>query len=194
MYSPAEATNSLPFSSPYPAIPGPLFIQIKTEIIYYIMIWFTDTVNSPVENQCSISASTCIKPSLWVRGQENLEGGGRGEVGGGKRERTLLSTLLSSLFPLETPDTQANVQWIKHRLVIQIMQSVKFGTQTPREKKMHSQKSLSCQRYRMKHCLECLVVNYLFQLIFIFPLFLGMVMYANELKIKEKQQLTEIEN
>ena len=74
------------------------------------------------------------------------------------------------------------------------MQSVKFGTQTPREKKMYSQKSLSCQRYRMKHCLECLVVNYLFQLIFIFPLFLGMVMYANELKIKEKQQLTEIEN
>ena len=46
----------------------------------------------------------------------------------------------------------------------------------------------------MKHCLECLVVNYLFQLIFIFPLFLGMVMYANELKIKEKQLLTEIEN
>ena len=73
------------------------------------------------------------------------------------------------------------------------MQSVKFGTQTPGEKKMHSQKSLS-QRYRMKHRLECLVVNYLFQLIFIFPLFLGMVMYANELKIKEKQQLTEIEN
>ena len=46
----------------------------------------------------------------------------------------------------------------------------------------------------MKRCLECLVVNYLLQLMFIFPLFLGMVMYANELKIKEKQQLTEIEN
>ena len=46
----------------------------------------------------------------------------------------------------------------------------------------------------MKHCFECLVVNYFFQLIFIFPLFLGMVMYANEFKRKEKQQLTEIEN
>ena len=157
MNSPAEATNSLPFFSPYPAIPGPLLIQIKMEIIYYIMIWFTDTVNSPVENQCSISASTCIKPSLWVRGQENLEGGGRGgggEVGGGKTERTLLPSLYSSLFPLETPDTQANVHCINHKLVIQIMQSVKFGTQTPRAKKMHSQKSLSCQRYQMKHCLE----------------------------------------
>ena len=66
--------------------------------------------------------------------------------------------------------------------------------QTPREKKMHSQKSMSCQRYRVKHFLECLVANYLFQVIFIFPLFLGMVMYANEFKIKEKQQLSEIEN
>ena len=74
------------------------------------------------------------------------------------------------------------------------MQSVKFGSQTPRAKKMHSQKSLSCQRYQMKHCLECLVVNHLFQLIFIFPLFLGMVMYANVFKIKEKQKLTEIKN
>ena len=67
------------------------------------------------------------------------------------------------------------------------MQSVKFGTQTPREEKMHSQKSLSCRRYRTKNCLEWLVVNYLFQLIFIFPLFLGMVMYANKFKIKEKK-------
>ena len=33
------------------------------------------------------------------------------------------------------------------------------------------------------------VVNFLFQLIFIFPLFLGMVMYANELKTKEIQKL-----
>ena len=32
------------------------------------------------------------------------------------------------------------------------------------------------------------VVNFLFQLIFIFPLFLGMVMYANEFKTKEKQK------
>ena len=38
------------------------------------------------------------------------------------------------------------------------------------------------------------VVNFLFQLIFIFPLFWGMVMYANEFKTKEKQKLTEIKN
>ena len=33
---------------------------------------------------------------------------------------------------------------------------------------------------------------FLFRLRFIFPLFLGMVMYANEFKTKEKQKLTEI--
>ena len=38
------------------------------------------------------------------------------------------------------------------------------------------------------------VVNFLFQLIFIFPLFWGMVMYANEFKTMEKQKLTEIKN
>ena len=38
------------------------------------------------------------------------------------------------------------------------------------------------------------VVNFLFQLIFIFPLFWGMVMYPNEFKTKEKQKLTEIKN
>ena len=38
------------------------------------------------------------------------------------------------------------------------------------------------------------VVNFLFQLIFIFPLFLGMVIYANEFKTKEKQKLNEIKN
>ena len=38
------------------------------------------------------------------------------------------------------------------------------------------------------------VVNFLFRLIFIFPLFWGMVMYANEFKTKEKQKLTEIKN
>ena len=32
------------------------------------------------------------------------------------------------------------------------------------------------------------IVNFLFQLVFIFPLFLGMVMYANEFKTKEKQK------
>ena len=42
--------------------------------------------------------------------------------------------------------------------------------------------------------LEYVVVNFLFQLIFIFPLFWGMVMYANEFKTKEKQKLTEIKN
>jgi len=36
------------------------------------------------------------------------------------------------------------------------------------------------------------VVNFLFRLSFIFPLFLGMVMYANEFKTKEKQKLTEV--
>ena len=38
------------------------------------------------------------------------------------------------------------------------------------------------------------VVNFLSQLIFIFPLFLGMVMYANEFKTKKKQKLTKIKN
>ena len=39
------------------------------------------------------------------------------------------------------------------------------------------------------------VVNFLFQLIFIFPLFLGIVMYAiNEFITKEKQKLPEIKN
>ena len=38
------------------------------------------------------------------------------------------------------------------------------------------------------------VVNFLFKLIFIFPLFLGIVMYANEFITKEKQKLTEIKN
>ena len=65
--------------------------------------------NIPVENQHSISMS--IKPSLGVRGKENLKGGG----GGGRSEdredsRCLPFTLFSSLFPPETPDTQANVQ------------------------------------------------------------------------------------
>ena len=40
----------------------------------------------------------------------------------------------------------------------------------------------------------CVVVNFLFQLIFIFPLFWGVVMYANEFKTKEKQKLTGIKN
>ena len=40
----------------------------------------------------------------------------------------------------------------------------------------------------------CVAVNFLFQLIFVFPLFLGMVMHANEFETKEKQKLTEIKN
>ena len=37
-------------------------------------------------------------------------------------------------------------------------------------------------------------VNFLFQLIFVFPLFLGMVMYAYEFETKEKQKLIGIKN
>ena len=40
--------------------------------------------------------------------------------------------------------------------------------------------------------IEYVAVNFLFQLIFVFPLFLGMVMHANEFETKEKQKLTEI--
>ena len=45
---------------------------------------------------------------------------------------------------------------------------------------------------RNAHNYVDVVVNFLFQLIFVFPLFWGMVMYANEFKTKEKQKLTEI--
>ena len=38
----------------------------------------------------------------------------------------------------------------------------------------------------------CVVVNFLSQVIFIFPLFWGMVIYANEFETKEKQKLPEI--
>ena len=41
---------------------------------------------------------------------------------------------------------------------------------------------------------KCVVVNFLLQLIFIFPLFLGMVMYGRKFKTKEKQKLTGIKN
>ena len=54
------------------------------------------------------------------------------------------------------------------------------------EHNMHKGYYLATQRY--------VVVNFLFQLIFVFPLFWGMVMYANEFKTKEKQKLTEIKN
>ena len=38
------------------------------------------------------------------------------------------------------------------------------------------------------------VVNFLFQVIFVFLLFLGMVIYADEVEAKEKQKLPEIKN
>ena len=38
------------------------------------------------------------------------------------------------------------------------------------------------------------VVNFLCQVIFIFSLFLGTVLYANEFEANEKQKLTEIKN
>ena len=38
------------------------------------------------------------------------------------------------------------------------------------------------------------VVNFLSGVIFIFPLFLGMVMYANQVETREKQKLPEIRN
>ena len=40
----------------------------------------------------------------------------------------------------------------------------------------------------------CVVVNFLSQVIFVFLLFLGMVMYANEVETKEKEKLPEIKN
>ena len=68
------------------------------------------------------------------------------------------------------------------------MQSVKFGTQTTREKRCTAKRVWVVGDIGWKSRVS-LVVNYLFHLIFIFPLFLGMVMYANEFKIKEKNQL-----
>ena len=38
------------------------------------------------------------------------------------------------------------------------------------------------------------VVNFLSQVIFVFLLFLGMVMYANEVETKEKEKLSDIKN
>ena len=47
---------------------------------------------------------------------------------------------------------------------------------------------------RMQRCNVNVVVNFLSQLIFIFLLFWGMVMYAYEFETKEKQKLTKIKN
>ena len=43
-------------------------------------------------------------------------------------------------------------------------------------------------------CHVYVVVNFLFKVIFVFLLFLGMVIYANEVETKEKQKLPEIKN
>ena len=44
------------------------------------------------------------------------------------------------------------------------------------------------------NCSVYVVVNFLFQVIFVFLLFLGMVIYANEVETKEKDKLPEIKN
>ena len=43
-------------------------------------------------------------------------------------------------------------------------------------------------------CCVYVVVNFLLQVIFVFLLFLGMVIYADEVETKEKQKLPEIKN
>ena len=40
----------------------------------------------------------------------------------------------------------------------------------------------------------CVLVNFSSQIIFVFLLFLGMEMYANEVETKEKEKLPEIKN
>ena len=111
-------------------------------------------VNIPVENQRSISAS--IKPSLGVRGQEILEGGGEGGRREDREEVTAFSLFFSLPYFLQNRLILRLMfnEFNNQKLVIKMMQSVKFGTQTPRAKKMHSQKSSSCQGYRMKHVLS----------------------------------------
>ena len=58
--------------------------------------------------------------------------------------------------------------------------------------KMHLNCFSICDRMRQKLLLPvwlanaCVVVNFLSQVIFVFLLFLGMVMYANEIETKEK--------
>ena len=44
------------------------------------------------------------------------------------------------------------------------------------------------------NCKVYVVVNFLSQVIFVFLLFLGTVMSANEVETKEKQKLSEIKN
>ena len=47
---------------------------------------------------------------------------------------------------------------------------------------------------KMKRLYMYVVVNFLSEVIFLFLLFLGMVMYANEAETKEKEKLPEIKN
>ena len=48
--------------------------------------------------------------------------------------------------------------------------------------------------YRQKKQNPYVVVNFLYQVIFVLLLFCGMVMYANEVETKEKRKLSEIKN
>ena len=50
------------------------------------------------------------------------------------------------------------------------------------------------RRSRFWEALDMLHLIFLFQLIFVFPLFLGAVMYANEFETNERRKLTEIKN
>ena len=47
---------------------------------------------------------------------------------------------------------------------------------------------------KLKRLYMYVVVNFLSEVIFLFLLFLGMVMYANEAETKEKEKLPEIKN
>ena len=53
--------------------------------------------------------------------------------------------------------------------------------------------------HSLLHCkagFSCInvVVNFLCQVVFVFLLFLGMLLYANEVEAKEKKKLPEIKN
>ena len=55
---------------------------------------------------------------------------------------------------------------------------------------------VSCRYVRVTVSISVVnvVVNFLSQVIFLFLLFLGMVMYANEVETKQKEKLPDIEN
>lgn len=59
-----------------------------------------------------------------------------------------------------------------------------FGVYPP-----YTKEHIVCKKFVLFQ-VTYVVVHFFFQLIFILPLFLGMAMYANELKTKEKQKLT----